>query len=243
MAKHNVVKLNFQIIIISFVVLSNLRCSNHSDIMPYIIQVENKSKIHKDTFYFNERNFSFEPIYIGKSMDTIVIQTITPYEVVREISSDYHCIVMHEDCPEIGILEATDLNIHIDTLRKIKFGGIDIPIPPPPPPPEQGCIPDGSFEVINRNKIREAYVVLIQNKSNQNAVIGTFLEAGIDLEMIQYDEWVTIEDPFRGCGYDESLILPPNEILITAIPIFDNLKGEKLRLKLGPCISETFSMK
>lgn len=243
MAKRNVVKLNFQIIISLIAVLSNWHCTNQSDQMPYIIQVENNSKIDNDTFDFKGGNFRFDLIYIGKPKDTIVIQTITPFDFVQKISSVYNCVVMHEDCLEIGILEATDLNIHIDTLRKIKFGGIDIPIPPPPPPPGQGCIPDGSFDVINRTKIREAYSVLIQNKSNHNVVIGTFLEAGIDLEMLQYDEWVTIEDLFRGCGYDESLILPPNEILITAVPIFDNLKGAKLRLRLGPCISETFSMK
>lgn len=97
------------------------------------------------------------------------------------------------------------------------------------------------YENLN-DKIIKSFPILIKNRSNYNGMIGygkhipMILEAKDSLQ-----NWRPIEEPFQYmCGTGLNYImLPANEIIIAAVPIFRGRYKTELRLKLGNNYSNT----
>lgn len=89
----------------------------------------------------------------------------------------------------------------------------------------------------------KAYPVMIMNIGTGNASICLGEEIPLFLEAKDsLGNWWPIEDPFfYFCGVGlESVVLPPKEIAITSIPVYDGNYNTKLRLRFGHRISNEF---
>ncbi|PHR23171.1 MAG: hypothetical protein COA38_17295 [Fluviicola sp.] len=98
-------------------------------------------------------------------------------------------------------------------------------------------------QIINNNG-RKAFPVLIQNKSIDTIYIGYGSQIPIITEAkTKNGEWKPIEERFiYMCGNGlHSIILPPNELVITSELIYTGNFKTKLRLKMGNNYSEEFN--
>ena len=97
--------------------------------------------------------------------------------------------------------------------------------------------------VDNLKKIFGYNPVLIKNKSIDTLSIGSdsFLYPILQ-KKIGNENYVDIQSRrIIGCGTDvASLLLPPNEIAITLVPIIKRNNNEKLRLKMGKDFSNEY---
>lgn len=89
----------------------------------------------------------------------------------------------------------------------------------------------------------KAYPVVIKNLEKDTLIIAARDYVELILEGQTDDGWKTLKEPFRHIGCDNGvnyLLLPPNEILVTSIPVYKWKKSTQLRLKLGNNYSATF---
>lgn len=89
----------------------------------------------------------------------------------------------------------------------------------------------------------KAYPVVIKNIEHDTVVLAIYDYIELILEGQTDDGWKTLKEPFRHIGCDNGvnyLLLPPNEILVTSIPVYKWKKSTQLRLKLGNNYSATF---
>ena len=89
----------------------------------------------------------------------------------------------------------------------------------------------------------KAYPVIIKNIEKDTVVLAIRDYVELVLEGQTKDGWKPLKEPFRhrGCGNGLTyLLLPPNEILVTSIPVYTWKKATQLRLKLGNNYSATF---
>lgn len=78
------------------------------------------------------------------------------------------------------------------------------------------------------------YPVIIKNKELDTIIVGFGGRIPLILEEEKEDEnWKILENAFRRDGGHAFLLLPPNEVLVTAIPVFKWEQKKVLRLKLG----------
>lgn len=90
----------------------------------------------------------------------------------------------------------------------------------------------------------KAYPVMIKNLEKDTVVIATRDYVELILEGETEGTWKTLIEPFRhiGCGNGLTyLLLPPNEILVTSIPVYKWKEKMKLRLRLGNNYSTVFT--
>lgn len=89
----------------------------------------------------------------------------------------------------------------------------------------------------------KAHPVIIKNIGRDTLVIATHDYIELVLEGQIKGTWKPLTEPFRhrGCGNGLTyLLLPPNEILVTSIPVYRWKESMQLRLKLGDNYSATF---
>jgi hypothetical protein len=94
------------------------------------------------------------------------------------------------------------------------------------------------------NESFKAYPVVIKNRENDTVVIATSHYVELVLEGETAGGWKTLKEPVRhiGCGNGLTfLLLPPNEILVTSIPVYKWKERTNLRLKLGNNYSTVFT--
>lgn len=91
-----------------------------------------------------------------------------------------------------------------------------------------------------------AYPVVIKNLEKDTILLtaGRFIE--LFLEGEKDGEWIVLKQPARyiGCGMGlRYLLLPPNEIFVTSVPVYDWEGSQPLRLRLGNKYSLPFEGK
>lgn len=90
----------------------------------------------------------------------------------------------------------------------------------------------------------KAYPVIIKNTQKDTMIIATSNHIELVLEGQGKDGWESLIEPTRhlGCGNGLTyLLLPPNEILVTSVPVYKWKKRTLLRLKLGENYSTIFT--
>lgn len=90
----------------------------------------------------------------------------------------------------------------------------------------------------------KAYPVIIKNLEEDTIVFATQYSIPLVLEGYMGKKWEELKEPYqyRGCGMGAIYwLLPPNEIAVTTIPIYQWKTQRKLRIKLGQNYSSTFT--
>ena len=90
----------------------------------------------------------------------------------------------------------------------------------------------------------KAYPVIIKNTQKDTILITTSTYIELVLEGAGKGGWKSLIKPVQhqGCGNGlRYLLLPPNEILVTSVPIYKWKKKTSLRLKLGENYSAVFT--
>ncbi|MEM6379655.1 MAG: hypothetical protein AAF705_15740, partial [Bacteroidota bacterium] len=163
----------------------------------------------------------YRPLYIGKYQDKILIDHNLSIE--ENIESNF----MRGRKATINWTEM-DFDIFVDTKKRINQ-------------PDFLIWDYESTEPLE--KIAKSYPVLIKNMENQSGRICTGNQLTIILEAKDQDQnWRPIEEPFYyfcGTGLTHFTI-NPNEILITAVPIYKGSFQTELRLRFGDNYSNTF---
>jgi hypothetical protein len=91
---------------------------------------------------------------------------------------------------------------------------------------------------------RKSFPVIIQNKSNDTIYIGYGNQIPIITEgKTKNGEWKPIEKRYiYGCGVGlHSIILPPNELVITSELVYSGNFKTKLRIRMGDSYSDEFN--
>lgn len=198
------------------------------DKFPKLIDVFNNQNLElPDYTWLNFGNH--EPYYIGKLTDTIKLgRFIRPMELLL---------------PPPG----TDTTgWHIKPMKKGRFDHYFIDWMDPRQFKNRDSISllikIDSTRIIN-NDGRQAFPVLIQNKSADTVTIGYGDHIPLIAEAKTTEGvWKPIEKRFvYGCGVGlHFIILPPDEIVITSQLIYSGTFKTKLRIKMGRHYSEEF---
>lgn len=224
-------KTNF--IISIFILILTASCSKNSDKkvvfkFPKIIdQFGNKNL--KLTFKNELNNGDHNPYYLGKSHDTLLIERylntttlpLPPPGLTGTIKSNYNqkkgrfddYFIGWRDVRDFKNTDSINLFIKIDTTQLINSNG------------------------------RKAFPVLIRNTTTDTIYIGYGNQIPIITEAKSKNgKWTPIEKRhtyFCGTGL-LSIILPPNEIVITSELLYSGNFKTKLRIKMGNNYSDEF---
>lgn len=211
------------VLLITFISIVFAQCEQ-AEQYPILIQQASGESAIKDTFKFEGRDFHCKPLYIGAMESNINIPTSFNDALRSIVSSKLNCQYFPEnECLNFEFPNSSNISIFVDTTQTIKIEGAHY----------------SSFD--KRNLYILSYPIFILNKSDKNVGIGSShyiahtLEQGTD-----YSLWVNIDRHMGFCGHTPAFFIPSNSIIVSAIPIYDNLKSEKLKLKLYNVESNTF---
>lgn len=234
------------IISFSVILLIIYSCNNNvniKDITPIESIRKNNFPVIIDTFKLkaDKRNTSwlstaiYKPIYIGTLLDSIRIDIhliIKPPELIGNLDNvtnnnstkfkystyyrDWLYHLKYKSCKEANI------NIQLDTNQIINNFNIHTEI---------------------RNPYFEAYPVIITNNDNDTIAIsyGDFLPIITEVKD-SLGEWRPIERPWAyGCGNGVgTIVLPPNEIVVTSVKKYYGSYKSVFRLKVGNTYSKEY---
>ncbi len=133
-------------------------------------------------------------------------------------------VVREEITNKKGFFDSIDLEITIDTTQKLKH----------------------DVSKYQWNEYYEGYPIQIKNTSSDTIVIGYESYIPIILQAKdENDNWKPIEKIFIfSCGNGlRSVLLPPNEIILSSKPIFHGDYKTSLRVEIGGNYSNEFSGK
>jgi len=197
---------------------------------PTIIETDSSSEMKKkEEMWFGVGTYQVS--YIGNLIDTIVLDyklnPIIPPPLPTDNDSNYQALSFPDKYPDYYLewndsryyveADSTPLVIKIDTLQKINDNGI------------------------------YSYPILILNSSNDTVTIGygNRIRNYIPLTLEALDNkknWLPVELAFTfACGNGVgSIILPPNEIVISSTNLQSGVFKTRLRIRLGMNISNEF---
>lgn len=232
-------KTNIYLILIIFLVSCTSNSSKKSIPILVLNEADNTNFIQLDFDEKKFKNAKFNPLYIGNYLPKISYDPISKYDYYRKLDS-LSVSLDSDKIPEID-LEYIATEIFVDTSQKIKYFGLS-PIPEPPNPIDSlnYSFDERLSELKNESIAIIGYPVFITNNSNKHIFLGQFNSVAFSIEIYQNGVWKEIEKPFLGDGYDKTLLLSEKSICITLMPIFSNLEGQKLRLKLRNIYSNEF---
>jgi hypothetical protein len=162
----------------------------------------------------------YKPLFLGSKKDTITI--IYPRDFLRK----YH--VYEDRRGKYFQPDSSGIKIMINTSQ---------------------IISDVTFSWLNEDRnlseqTYKAYPVIIYNVRSDTISIGYGDHLPLITEALDPEgNWRPIEDPFMyDCGVGlNGIVLPPNEIVITATPIYKGVFKTKLRLRYFKILSEEFN--
>lgn len=193
-------------------------CSEKSEHLS-LKDIQSIHLIHDKKFSENIRTLSssyFETIYMGEVKDTLAVNYTYDLSKFSKWSFDYEAIWGKSE-NKVTLQIDTSKLIYITPENK-PFGKDELPL--------------------------YAHPVFLQNISPDTLVVGYGEFLPFYLEVMDYQgEWKTIEEPFLYmCGNGlNNLILPPNEIAITPVPVFNGNFRTKFRMRLEDTYSNEFT--
>ena len=176
------------------------------------------------------RQADFAPLYIGTPKDTLFYNSISEDSYYGYLTDHYNCTLNHEDCPLVGF---DSLSVYVDTSQIVNYYGLLLLEPVHPDSIEYENEEERAIKEAAKLYSPNGYPIIVSNTSQRHQVIGTFNRLLLYIEVFEEGKWKELQYPVDGCGHSSSLLLPPNEICITSFPLFENLKGKRLRLILN----------
>lgn len=168
----------------------------------------------KRAHYCQEGNFN--PLYMGAMQDTILLNHDYLFDT---------CGICFEPSVSFGFMEPHDL--HLDTCQTItiRTAGYDF---------ENESFSEG---------LNLAYPLYMRNTSSDTIIIGLGNHISLVLEAKnQFGEWQVIETIYNYiCGTGLNFIISyPDQVTVTAVPIYQGSFKTQCRVRLGKSISESF---
>jgi hypothetical protein len=185
--------------------------------IPIVIDTLHRNRIQLETVWL--QTGIYRPVYIGIEKDTII-------NSYRPNFKKY--FVYNEDRSKYIKPDSTEIFIVVDTNRVVS---------------EHAIIweDDGSM---CSEKSFEAFPVFVVNTTKDTLNIGNGNHLPIIMEAIDANGlWKQIEERFiYNCGTGlNSIILPPNNIVVTSTPIYKGKYKTKLRLRYNKVLSREFN--
>jgi hypothetical protein len=184
---------------------------------------------------------NYMPLYFGEFKDSIVLN----YRLYQSLNRTFRAFnssdtllteeqkknfVMHSSQvnEKVILLDSCNLKIEVDTSRFIK-----------------------NINFYNwrldhyKTPAFKAFAIFVENQDEYCTQIGfgEYLYCHLEQKNDSIGEWMVLDNfPIYGCGTGvPTMYLFPKQIAITSIPIIKELKGERLRIRLGNTVSNEFS--
>jgi hypothetical protein len=180
---------------------------------------------------------NYAPLYIGEKKDTIKLDysyksnTLGSYKELNFTDSTLKRNFVFDE--EIQIqnvvkLDSCKLKVEVDPRKTIK---------------NENFYSSKKFDY--DSDFFNALPITVQNQDKQAVKIGNdhFLNCNLEYLADSTGKWHVLDHlPIIFCGTGvPSMYLYPKQIAITSIPIIEELKGERLRIRLGNTVSNEFS--
>lgn len=195
------------------------------DSFPYLIDTSSSKAIKKQENYQSFTTCDY--LYVGKYKDTIAVNySLRLLEEGERYSGkngeEGFCLSWILDRP-YSFWEQSSVEISIDTSKRIK----------------NRALMTRSWETV----YYEAYPVLLRNLEEDTIVIGLLLELPLLMEAKDSSgNWQLIEEEIGAlCGTGlMGIILPPNEVVLTSVGIYQGNYETDWRLRIGNSYSMPF---
>ena len=187
------------------------------DTFPYLIDTSTYTTIKKQETYQSFATCDY--LYVGKYRDTITVNYSLRLLEKGESYSGNNGVegyslswILDGHYP---LWEQSAIEVNIDTTKKIK---------------------DRDFTTMNWETVYyEAYPVLLRNVEEDTIMIGLQMELALLLEAKDsLGNWQLIEEEIGSfCGMELGGVLPPNEVVLTSVGIYQGAYETDLRLRIG----------
>lgn len=192
---------------------------NGFPVIRFPVILDTAGKAHTEIIGKSLRIGDYKPLYIGKLKDTIAIiyprNYLEKYYVYDNVKKNYP----YPDSFGIKIMINTSTFISDDSYSFL------------------------DHSITYGKQTYKAFPVLIYNTRSDTINIGYGDHLPLITEALDPEgNWRAIEDHFMyDCGVGlNSIVLPPDEILLTATPIYKGVFKTKLRLRYNKVLSEEF---
>ena len=223
-------KSSLKLLISILVILSG--CTPKKASPTYSFELTKSAELTTVDFDFDcypPRAIRFDPLYIGKDTSHIAYQAVNDYNYYHSLDS--FLTYFNDDSRKFSV-HFDSFSIIVDTTQILQYYGF-APYPEPVHPDSSGDNYAKRYQqILDSIKVPFGFPIIIRNNSDKCQVIGSFGNPSILVESFDGEDWNLIRHPQKGCGFNPVLFLPPDHICITTFPLFENLRGQKIRLSI-----------